>query len=137
MNARIDTRRRGPQSLWVSGLTAFAGVILLSVGIFQILEGLAAVINDDFLVVVRNYAFALDVTTWGWLHMLLGAVAVAVGVFILQGAPWARAIGIVIAGLSAIANFLFIPYYPLWALLIIALDVAVIWALAVYDPERA
>ena len=138
MNARTATRRAavGPQSLWVTGLAGFAGAMLLTVGVFQILEGLAAVINDEFLVNVRGYAFAVDTTTWGWIHILLGTASVLVGLFIFQGATWARAIGILITSLAAIANFLFIPYYPVWALLIIALNVAVIWALAVFDADR-
>jgi len=138
MNARSGNRRTatGPQSLWVTGLAGFAAAMLLTVGVFQILEGLAAIINDGFLVSVRSYPYAVDSTTWGWIHILLGAVGVLVGIFIFQGAVWARGIGMLIAGLSAIANFLFIPYYPLWALLIIALEVAIIWALAVYDPDR-
>jgi hypothetical protein len=122
-------------SLWAVGLATFAGMLLLTIGIFQILEGIVAVINDELLVSVGGYAYALDSTAWGWIHMLLGAIGVVTGAFILRGAMWARSVGILLASLSAVANFLWLPYYPLWAVIVIALAVAVIWALAVYDPD--
>jgi hypothetical protein len=75
------------------------------------------------------------VTSWGWIHLIGGVVVALAGFFVFSGALWARSIGIVLAGLSAIANFLFIPYYPFWSLLMIALDVFVIWALAVHGRE--
>jgi hypothetical protein len=79
--------------------------------------------------------FQFDVTTWGWIHLLVGLLVLFAGIAVMSGQTWARAIGIILAGLSALANFVFIPYYPFWSLLIIALDVFVIWALAVYHPE--
>jgi hypothetical protein len=121
---------------WAAGLSVFAAVMLMSVGALQFLQGLAAIINDEQFVIARGYAFKIDVSAWGWIHMLLGIIVAVVGYFILTGAPWARGAGIAIAALSLLANFLFIPYYPLWSLVLIALDVAVMWALAVYSPLR-
>jgi len=86
-------------------------------------------------VVATNNIYELSVSGWGWIHLVLGIVLAATGFFILTGQPWARKGGIGVAALSALANFLFIPYYPLWAVVIIALDVAVIWALATYRPQ--
>ena len=120
-----------------TGLALFAGVIMIMVGIFQALAGLAAIINDKFYVITPNYAYELDVTGWGWIHLILGIVVTLAGFYVMSGRLWARIVGITIAVFSAIANFFFIPYYPFWALLIIALDVFIIWALATYRGDRA
>jgi len=122
---------------WASGWSLFAAVIMITVGIFSALDGLAAIIKKEFFVVVRSYAFKLDVTAWGWIHLVLGVLLVVTGYFVLQGADWARGVGIGLASLSAIANFVSLPYYPLWAVLIIALDILVIWGLSVWRPDRA
>jgi len=122
---------------WAGGLSVFAGVILATVGVFQFFQGLAAIIKGSFFVVATNniYEFSVCGWGWGWIHLVLGIVLAVTGYFILSGQPWARVVGIGVAALSALANFLFIPYYPLWAVVIIALDVAVIWALATYRPQ--
>jgi hypothetical protein len=107
------------------------------VGVFHALAGLAAIIDDKYLVVGPNYAYDLDVTAWGWIHLIVGVIVIAAGYGVFSGATWARVVGITLASLSAVANFFFIPYQPIWALLIIALDVLVIAALAAYGPEEA
>jgi hypothetical protein len=122
---------------WAVGFAVFAGAIMLMVGTFQIITGLAAIFEDQFYVVSRNYVFDLDVTAFGWIHLLLGVVLVLAGWGIFSGATWARAVGMTLAILSAIANFFFIPYYPVWSIVIIALDVLVIWALTVWTREQA
>jgi hypothetical protein len=116
-------------------LTLFAGVILATVGVFQFFQGLAAVIKGSFYVVAPNNIYEFSTSSWGWIHLILGIVLAVTGFFILTGQAWARVIGIVVAALSALSNFLFIPYYPIWALVLIALDVAVIWALTTYRPQ--
>ena len=121
---------------WAGGLTVFAGVILIVVGVFQFFQGLAAIVKGSFYVVAPNNIYEFSVSGWGWIHLVLGIVLAVTGYFILAGQPWARAVGIGVSALSALANFLFIPYYPIWALILIALDVAVIWALATYKPQR-
>jgi hypothetical protein len=128
--------RDDSRGMWAAGFAITAAVIMIMAGVFQALEGLAAVINDNFYVRVGNYAYNVDITAWGWIHLILGIVVAVVGGFILRGDAWARAGGMIIAVLAAVANFLFIPYYPFWSILIIALYVTVIWALAVYDPKR-
>lgn len=107
----------------------FAAVILLMIGVFQFVIGLAAIIEDDLFVVGREYAFELDITAWGWLHLLIGIVLVLTGIGLFGRKAWAGVTAIVLATLSAIANFFFIPYYPAWSILIIALNIWVIWAL--------
>ena len=114
---------------WVTGGYAFAIVMLMIIGVFQAIAGLVAIIDDDFYVVGQNYTFNFDTSGWGWIHLLLGLLLILVGYFLYTGAVWAVVFAIVLAGLSAIANFFFIPYYPFWSLLVIALCVWVIWAL--------
>jgi hypothetical protein len=121
---------------WAVGLALFAGAVMMTVGVFQALEGLVALIDDDFYVVRDNYTFDLDVTAWGWIHLIMGIVVAVSGYFVIRGDLWARVLAMFLAALAAIANFLWVPYYPLWSLLIVALNILVIWALAVYDPRR-
>jgi len=130
--ADATTRRqvRDTDSPWGEGLSVFAASMMMVVGLFQFFEGLVAVVDgDDFLLQTRNYVVQFDASTWGWTHLILGVVVAATGVFILTGNVLARGVGIFIVSLSALANFLWIPYYPIWAIIVIALDVAVIWAL--------
>ena len=122
---------------WAMGLITFAGALMLMSGVFQAISGLAAIFDDEFFVVTQNYVFDLDASAWGWAHLLLGILLGAAGWGIFSGAVWARTVGIVLATLSAVANFFFIPYYPVWAIVIIALDVAIIWALSVWDRGSA
>jgi hypothetical protein len=123
-----DTRD-APVSGWaIAGLT-FAATILLLVGIFQSIAGLAAIFDDDFFVVGQNYAFDLDTTAWGWVHLILGILLILAALGLYTGQAWAVVVGIFFAVLSAVSNFFFIPYYPFWAILEIALAVWVIWAL--------
>jgi hypothetical protein len=123
------------ESPWANGLTVFAAVIMVIAGFWQALAGIAALVHDNVYVTTPQYIYSLDLTGWGWIHLLLGILVVCAGVAVFVGQMWARVIGILLAGLSLIANFLFIPHYPIWSLTIIALDVAVIWALATYRRE--
>src|SRR4029450_7123922 len=88
------TSARGTSGIWATGLTAFAAAMLIMLGVFQMLEGLAALVNDEVLVTVRGYVYEFDVTAWGWTHLLIGAGAALTGVFLIRGAMWARAVGI-------------------------------------------
>ena len=107
----------------------FAGVIMIIVGTFQAITGLAAIIDDEFFVTTPNYAFEVDVTAWGWIHLLLGLLVAFAGYALFAAKTWARVVGVSLATLSAIGNFFFIPYYPFWSILMISLAVWVIWAL--------
>jgi hypothetical protein len=124
-----DYEPRQQVSGWAIGGITFAATMLVLIGIFQAIAGLVAIFDDDFYVVTQNYTFDLDTSAWGWIHLLLGIILVLVGYFLFAGAAWAGVTAIVLAVLSAVANFFFIPYYPFWAILVIALDVWVIWAL--------
>jgi hypothetical protein len=128
----MSTRQRNTEQEipgWAAGGITFAATMAVLVGTFQILQGLVAVFNDDFYLVTRNYTFDLDVSAWGWIHIIIGAVMLAVGFGLYARAPWAVIGGLAVAMVSALANFFFIPYYPVWALLLIAIDVWIIWSL--------
>ena len=111
------------------GVTGFAGVMLATVGVFQILEAIAALAKDSVFVVGIKYTYKFDVTTWGWIHLIIGIIGVAVGIGILMGQAWGRISGIVIAAVSSLSAFAFLPYYPVWSLVILGFNVFVIWAL--------
>jgi hypothetical protein len=117
------------------GLTVFAAVMMIMLGIFQAIQGIVALFNDNFYVAGQKWVFEFDLTAWGWIHLLVGVLIAVAGFFVLQGTAWARWLGIGIAAVSAILNFMWLPYYPIWSLLIIALDVFVIWALAVHGRD--
>jgi hypothetical protein len=112
----------------LGGIT-FAACVLTLVGAFQLISGLAAIINDDFFVNLRNYSFDVDTSGWGWIHLLIGILLVVTGFGLFGRAAWAGVTAIFLASLSAVANFFFIPYFPAWSILLIALDVWVIWSL--------
>ena len=114
---------------WALGAIAFAAAIMTMIGVFQALAGLVAIFNDDFYVVTRNYTFDLDVTAWGWIHLIVGILILATGFGLFGRRTWAGVTAIMLCMLSALVNFFFIPYYPLWSLLLIGLNVWVIWAL--------
>jgi hypothetical protein len=114
-----------------------AATFLVIAGVWHLLAGLSAVLHDKVYVATPEYIYSFDLTTWGWIHILLGVLEIVAGFAVLKGQMWARVVGIILASLSMIANFGFLPYYPLWSLLIIALDVAIIWALATYRREPA
>jgi hypothetical protein len=129
--------REREASGWAVGFILFAAIMMIMSGIFQALAGLIAIFENEFYVATRNYLFQFDATTWGWIHLVIGLVVAFAGWGLLSGRTWARAVAITLALLSAIANFLFLPYYPFWALTVITLDVFVIWALTAHGRDLA
>ncbi|GGV09877.1 hypothetical protein GCM10010260_55460 [Streptomyces filipinensis] len=123
------------RDVWASGLTAFGAVMLALAGLLDIFRGIMAIAHDDVFLTTRNYVFRFDLTGWGWVHLVLGVVAVVVGLGLLKVATWARACGVVIASLIIIANFLSLPYYPIWSIVLIAFSALIIWALCVVREE--
>jgi hypothetical protein len=108
------------------------------VGSFQAISGLVALFNDDYYLVGSNgLVVSVDYTAWGWVHLVLGVVAFLTGIGMMIGQSWARVTGIILAVLSAIVNLAFLAAYPVWSVLVIALDVIVIYALAVHGREAA
>lgn len=117
------------------GTTIAVGALLLVAGVVSLLQGIAALAENNVFVVGIDYTYKFDLTTWGWIHIVLGIIAVAVSAGLFRGMAWARGMTFVIAGLSIIANFLWMPYYPVWSIVVIALDVVVIWAVATWNPR--
>ncbi|MET7679238.1 hypothetical protein [Streptomyces sp. NPDC005423] len=120
-----------------TGGVVFAGVLLLVNGVIAILQGISAISKDDVYTRVGDYVYKINLTGWGVILLCLGVVAAATGYGVLKGAGWARVSGIVLASLSAILQFVFLPYAPVWSVIMIAIDVFVIWALASHDPAGA
>jgi hypothetical protein len=123
------------RSGWAVGFILFAAIMMIMVGVFQALQGIIAIFENEFYVATRNYLFQFDATTWGWIHLLVGLLVAFAGYGLLSGRTWARVVAITLAALSATANFLFIPYYPFWALLLITLDIFVIWAITAHGGD--
>ncbi|CAL9402889.1 hypothetical protein SUDANB1_01492 [Streptomyces sp. enrichment culture] len=117
-----------------TGMMVFAAVMLMIAGILAVMRGIAAIAEDEVFVSTPNYVFAFDLTGWGWIHLALGVVAVLVSMGLFQGAGWARVTGVGIAGLVIIANFLSLPAYPVWSVVMIAMSAFIIWALC--TPRR-
>ncbi len=122
---------------WAVGGALFAGVMMIVVGIFEAISGISAIAEDEFFVATQNYVFDIDVTGWGWIHLILGIVVLLAGLAVISGKPWGGIVGIALAVLVAVANFLWIPYYPFWSILTIAIAIWVIWALTRPDVYRA
>lgn len=124
-------------SSWAMGWTVFAAVMMIMLGLFHGIAGLVGVLEDELYVATPQYLFQLDVTTWGWAHLIMGAVMVVAGFYVLSGAVWARTIGVILAVLSALANFAWLPWYPLWSIVMITVNVFVIWALTAHGRDVA
>jgi hypothetical protein len=131
MSHNTAASNRSPaKTAWSIGGVVFGATMMVMIGIFQILMGISAISNDPFFVSRAGYVYRVNTDAWGWIHLGLGVLILLAGIGLFTGATWAKIAGIVLVGLSAIDNFLFLPYYPFWSLLLIALDVFVIWALA-------
>lgn len=122
-------------SMWAKGWASFAAFMLIMVGVFHAMAGLVALFDDDYYVVGQEWVFEFDVTAWGWIHLIGGLIVLASGIGILSGNVLARTVGVIAALLSAIANFAWLPYQPVWASIMIAICVAVIWALTVHGRD--
>jgi hypothetical protein len=119
------------------GWSAFAAFMLMMIGIFQALAGIAAIANDDRFVVTEDYVFKLDVTQWGWVHLIIGIVVFLSGLGIFSGNVLARSVGVIIAIISATSAFIYLPIQPVWSSILIAICVAVIWALTAHGRDIA
>lgn len=120
---------------WV-GWVGFAGVMMALLGTFHIIDGLIALFNDEyFLVTQSGLAVTADFTVWGWVHVIGGILVVAAGIGVFTGQVWARAVGVVVAMVSALLNVGFLSAYPIWSSIMILIDILVIWALTVHGGE--
>jgi hypothetical protein len=133
-----------PRSGAAVGFTYFAAFMMLMIGSFHLIAGLVGVFENEIYSVVPAvgteasgdaYFLQFDVTTWGWIHTIAGIVILLAGVGLFSGAVWARTIGVILAVVSAIANFAWLPWYPLWSIVMIAVNITVIWALTVHGRD--
>jgi hypothetical protein len=122
-------------SSWAVGWAGFAGIMLIMIGIFDVIQGLVALFNDEFYVVTQGWVFEFDITAWGWIQLILGIILIASGVGIFSGNVAGRTVGVIAAGLAAIVNFAWLPYYPIWSIIIISISVAIIWALTAHGRD--
>ncbi|AZG47406.1 DUF7144 family membrane protein [Gordonia insulae] len=126
----------GAKEGFAFGISIVAAALLFVAGLVAVFQGISAIANDDLFVAGPKYVYEFDLTTWGWIHLIIGVLAIIIAGGLAVGADWARISAIIIASISIIAQFLWLPYYPLWAILIIALDLVVIWAVATWKPSN-
>jgi hypothetical protein len=120
---------------WV-GWIWFAGLVLVLVGTINAIEGLAAIVEDDvFVTTGQGGLLVFDLTTWGWVHLLLGALQILAGLALFSGATWARVTAIVLVMLSVIGHIAWLNAQPVWSVIVIVLDLLVLWALVVHGDE--
>lgn len=133
----MSTSRTTPRSSQGAafGFIAFAAVMMIIMGVFHVYMGIVAVAKSEFYVKVPDYVLEVDASTWGWIHLVAGVIVVIAGFAVFSGQAWARGVGIAVAAVSMMLNFAFIPYYPIWSLLVIALDVCIIWALVDHGSD--
>ena len=118
-----------------TGWIAFAGVMMMISGGLNAFYGLVAIVNDEWVVWTNRSSLYLDISQWGWVNLIVGLVMLLAGIGVFSGNFLARTVGVIVAALSLISNFFFIPAYPLWALVVITIDVLVIWALTAHGRE--
>lgn len=111
------------------GVTLFAAVLMMMSGVMNILEGIAAITQGTIVVILPNYLYSLSATGWGWFHVGVGIAVLAAGIGLFTDKTWARAVGVAVVAISLIVNFVYIPYLPIWSLVLIGVDLAIIWAL--------
>ncbi|MFF7333887.1 hypothetical protein ACIQU5_08765 [Streptomyces sp. NPDC090306] len=125
-----NQQRTAGRGGWVTGGVVFAGVMLICTGALAVLQGIAATASDDVYARIGTYVYEFSLTSWGVIHIVIGALAFVTGLCLLRDMAWARFVGILLAVLSLVAQFLFLPYAPVWSVIVMAIDVFVIWALA-------
>ncbi|GAD86383.1 acetyltransferase [Nocardia asteroides NBRC 15531] len=118
------------------GISVTAACMLLILATVSVLQGIAALRDDEIYVAGVEYIYQFDTTTWGWIHVVLGGIALICGVGLVLGSTWGRYAAVGIAALVIVANFLSLPYYPAWSIIIIGLSVVIIWAVTAWHPQR-
>lgn len=119
-----------------AGWVVFAGIMMVLLGSFHVIDGLIALFNDQYFLVTRSgLAVSADFTAWGWVHLIWGVLVIAAGFAVFSGKVWARSVGVGVAAFSALLNLGFLSAYPIWSVMMIAIDILVIWALTVHGGE--
>ena len=116
-------------------LVSRAGVLMIMMGMLNAIQGLVALFDQNYYLAGPNNVLVFDLTTWGWVHLVIGVLVLATGVSLLFDATWARVVTVILAGLESVAQLAFIGVYPLWSTIMITLCVLVIWAIVVHGDE--
>lgn len=116
---------------------AFAGVLMIIIGALHSFQGVVALFNDAFYVDLPEYILTFDITIWGWAHLILGVVVAIAGVALFRGAAWARTVAVIVACVSMVGSFMWMPYYPLWGVTVVVFDIFVIWAAVLHGRDIA
>lgn len=119
---------------WV-GWIWFAGMMMIMVGLFNVMNGLLAIVDDTHYIAAGQRLLMFDSTGWGWVHLIIGLVVVVTGIALAVGQPWARIAGVVLVMLNAFTQMAWIAYNPWWSLIVIAIDVLIIYAIIVHGRE--
>jgi len=117
------------------GAIIFAAVLMVIGGVFQMAQGAIALFDEDYFAVGDDYVFSMSQTAWGWIHVVVGILVATAGLALLRGATWARTVAVVVAGVSMLTNFIWLPYSALWSLITIAIGAAVIWAVTTHGRD--
>ncbi len=125
------------RSSWAVGWTVYAAVMMFLIGGFHAIAGLVGIFDDELYVATPNYIFQFDITVWSWIHLIAGVVIILAGVSLFRGAVWARSVGVLLAVVSIFFNFAWLPWYPLWSIIMITAGAFVIWALTVHGRDIA
>jgi hypothetical protein len=128
-----------------AGWLVFTAVLLIVIGGFNIIEGIFALIYNDRILLVAGRLVAVDLTGWGWTVLIAGVVMIAAGLGLFSAKTWARILAIIVVAIHALLQITWLGAYPIWSLLMIALDVVVLYALTarwstarpVLNPESA
>jgi hypothetical protein len=118
-----------------TGWIAFAGILMIIGGFLQGFYGLVAIVNDKWVVWGNSTTVYLDITQWGWVHLIWGVIMVLAGLGVMSGNFLARMLGVILAAITAIVNFMFIPVYPLWSITVVVIAIVVIYALVAHGKE--
>jgi hypothetical protein len=129
--ARID--RTYEESTAGAGWIAFAGTMLALVGFFNVIDGIAAIANSDYL---ANQLLFANMDAWGWFFLIWGIIQLFAGFAVYTGAGWGALVGVISAFGNAIAQLAWARTYPVWAIAAVVLDVLIIYALVVYGGRR-
>ena len=130
MTEATETGRTG----W-TGWILFASIVMLIAGTLNAIYGLVGIVNDEWVVWGNRGAVYFDITAWGWVHLILGLVLIAAGIGIMSGVMVARIVAIIVVAISMIVNFVAIPIYPLWSIVVLTMEFFVLWALIVHGRE--
>ena len=119
---------------WV-GWVYFGGLMMVLLGALHAMAGLVALFKDEVFVLGDRGVWILDITSWGWIHLIAGVVILMAGLAVMSGKMWGRVIGIILGILAAVANFAFIPVYPIWSIVMMTLSVLVVYAMVAHGAE--